>query len=140
MDVVASTTGHEISLQVNEPACAVGDRIAILESLRNLIENALRHTPSGTRVQVTVGPGGAMVVEDSGPGIGDENVADIVLPFRKGRASGEGSGLGLAIVRQAADLHGGTLGVGRSALGGARFELVFSAAHPETVHSRGSPS
>jgi two-component system sensor histidine kinase QseC len=140
MDVVASTTGHEISLQVNEPACAVGDRIAILESLRNLIENALRHTPSGTRVQVTVGPGGAMVVEDSGPGIGDENVADIVLPFRKGRGSGEGSGLGLAIVRQAADLHGGTLGVSRSALGGARFELVFSAAHPETVHSRGSPS
>ena len=83
---------------------------------------------------------GAIAVKYSDPGIGDENVADIVLPFRKARASGEGGGLALAIVRQAADLHGGRLGVRRSTSGDARFELVPQCCAPRDSSPRGWPS
>jgi signal transduction histidine kinase len=93
--------------------------------LRNLIENAIRHTPPGTSVRVRVGPAGSVVVEDSGPGLGGEAAEDLLQPFKKGHASTEGAGLGLAIVKLAVDLHHGALQIGRSASGGARFSLNF---------------
>jgi two-component system sensor histidine kinase QseC len=123
----ASRTGHEIALDISEPACLEGDSAAIREALRNLIENAIRHTPPGTSIRVMVGPNGSIVVEDSGPGLLGETPADLIQPFRKGRASSEGAGLGLAIVKLAVDLHHGALQIGRSASGGARVALSFPA-------------
>ena len=52
----AARTRHHVSLKICDPACVAGDAAAIREALRNLIENAIRHTPSGTEIQVTVGP------------------------------------------------------------------------------------
>ena len=126
LDILATSSGHDVILQINEPAQAMGDATAIREALRNLIENALRHTPAGTRVEVTVGPAGTIVVEDNGPGLQNPEVADLLLPFRQGRESNGGAGLGLAIVQQAVTLHAGTLKVGKSGLGGARFEIDFA--------------
>ena len=126
----ASHTRHEIAVRVREPACVVGDAIAIREALRNLLENAVRHTPPGTHIDVTAGPGGSIVVEDDGPGLVDDVIPDLLQPFKKGLASTEGAGLGLAIVKQAVDLHGGTLQIGRSVSGGARFSLTFPEAAP----------
>jgi two-component system sensor histidine kinase QseC len=126
----ASRTRHRISLDVCEPACVAGDAAAIREALRNLIENAIRHTPSGTDIQVTVGPAGSIVVEDNGPGFGTQEIPELLQPFKKGRDSGEGAGLGLAIVKQAVDLHRGRIEVGRSAGGGARFSLTFPEHQP----------
>jgi signal transduction histidine kinase len=107
-----------------------GDAAAIREALRNLIENAIRHTPSGTDRQVTVGPAGSIVVEDNGPGFGTQEIPDLLQPFKKGRDSGEGAGLGLAIVKQAVDLHHGHIEVGRSTTGGAKFSLTFPEHQP----------
>jgi signal transduction histidine kinase len=52
------------------------------------------------------------------------------LPFRRGLSASGGAGLGLAIVRQAAELHGGTLEVGVSSLGGARFVMRLPSERP----------
>jgi signal transduction histidine kinase len=122
---LASRTGHQIDIDVEEPASVEGDAAAIREALRNLIENAIRHTPPGTKVRVRVGPAGSVVVEDSGPGLAGEAAEDLLQPFKKGHASTEGAGLGLAIVKLAVDLHHGVLQIGRSASGGARFSLNF---------------
>jgi signal transduction histidine kinase len=124
----ASSTQHRIDLTVREPATIVGDAIAVREALRNLLENAIRHTPPGTHVAVTAGPAGSIIVEDDGPGLHDDLIPDLLQPFKKGAASSEGAGLGLAIVKQAVDLHHGTLKIGQSAAGGARFALIFPGA------------
>jgi signal transduction histidine kinase len=126
----ASKTNHRVSLKVCDPACVSGDAAAIREALRNLIENAIRHTPSGTEIQVTVGPAGSIVVEDNGPGFATHEISELLQPFKKGRDSGEGAGLGLAIVKQAIDLHHGRIEVGRSSAGGAKFSLTFPQHQP----------
>jgi two-component system, OmpR family, sensor histidine kinase QseC len=120
----AAQTQHRLVLHLCEPTRYAGDASAIREALRNLIENAVRHTPPGTEVYIEVGPAGSILVEDDGPGLVTE--ADMLLqPFKKGSASGEGAGLGLAIVRQAVELHRGKLEIGRSSRGGAKFTLTL---------------
>ena len=57
----ASATDHAIEVKVREPTKIAADAAAIHEALRNLIENSVRHTPPGTRVGVTVGPGGSIM-------------------------------------------------------------------------------
>ena len=95
-------------------------------AVRNLIENAVKHTPAGTSVLVRVGPNGSVTVEDSGKGFGKLNTTAIIDPFTKGNSSSEGAGLGLAIVREAVDLHHGKMEIGRSELGGARVRVEFA--------------
>ncbi|MFZ1742873.1 MAG: ATP-binding protein [Pontixanthobacter sp.] len=85
----------------------------IRRALRNLIDNALRY--AGT-ARVKLGESGGQVdltIEDDGPGIPDELIADMLEPFRRGEASRNrgtgGSGLGLTLARAIAEQHGGTL-------------------------------
>jgi signal transduction histidine kinase len=68
---------------VCEPAQFAGDASAIREALRNLVENAVRHTPPGTEVQITVGPAGSILVEDNGPGLVGEASSGLVQRSRK---------------------------------------------------------
>jgi hypothetical protein len=117
---------HVVDLDRQEPDTGRGDPIAIREALRNLVENAVKHTPAGTPIRVTCGPACRITVEDGGPGIPAENFDQLFQPFHKGNSSTEGVGLGLTIVRRAVDLHRGTIEVGRSRLGGALFQLRFA--------------
>ena len=117
---------HKIKLEVREPTRIAGDATAIREAMRNLIENAVRHTPPGTDIELTVGPHGSVVVEDNGPGLDTDVAAELLEPFKKARDSSSGAGLGLAIVKQAVELHSGSVEIGRSASGGARFTLSFA--------------
>jgi signal transduction histidine kinase len=123
LEALAAHTRHSVNLRVSEPARMPGDAIAIREALRNLIENAIRHSSPGADIEVTVGPGGSIVVEDSGPGFPSEDIAELLQPFKKGSASSEGAGLGLAIVKQVVEIHHGQIDIGRSASGGARIWL-----------------
>jgi signal transduction histidine kinase len=94
----------------------------------NLVSNALKFTPAGGEVAVTLTHDDRVVtfvVKDNGEGIAPDVVADIFEPFRQARsASAEGAaglGLGLAIVRELVSLHGGTVraeseGLGRGAM------------------------
>ena len=103
------------------------------ESLRillsNLIENALRHTPAGGRIDVDVDEEDGLArldVADSGPGIPEEfreRVFDRF--FRLAGPDTPGSGLGLPIARQAARLHGGEITLGESPAGGLRVRVAL---------------
>ncbi len=125
MLVWAEKDGHKLSFVANGDRPVIGDETSIREAARNLIENAVKHTPAGTEIRVEVTSDASIVVEDSGPGLGSLTAEELQLPFRKGSTTTDGAGLGLAIVRQAAELHGAKLDIGSSRLGGARFTLQF---------------
>jgi signal transduction histidine kinase len=98
--------------------------------LNNLLSNALRHTPEGGRVLVTLRRGGSLNelrVADSGPGIPPEALPRVFERFyRADRARSReegGAGLGLAIARQLALAHGGDLAAENQPQGGALFTL-----------------
>ncbi len=112
------------------PATADGGRLG--QVLRNLVENALTHTPAGGTITVStlVEDGWAtMTVEDSGPGIPDEHLAHIFDRFyradpSRARTTG-GAGLGLAIVRQIVEAHGGWVRAENRDGDGARFVVAL---------------
>ena len=114
---------HAVELVVARPAEMRGSALAMTAALSNLIENAVKHTPAGCRMRVEAGPGARLLVEDDGPGIDPALTEQLFEPFVRGSGSTDGAGLGLAIVRQSVELHGGHVTAGRSALGGARFEI-----------------
>ncbi len=97
----------------------------------NLLDNAARHTPPGSTVELRLGEeGGEAIVEvaDDGPGIAPELRSQIFDRFVHGEgpadtATGPGSGLGLAIVHAVATSHGGTAAAGESEGGGALFRV-----------------
>jgi two-component system, OmpR family, sensor kinase len=123
---------HELTVEPRT-ATVLAAPDELLRATINLIENALRHTPPGTRVHAAVEASGddvILVVEDDGPGIPSEIRDRIFDRFvRYGGDAGGGSGLGLAIVRSVAEAHGGTVRLLTPVGGrGARFELVLPAA------------
>jgi signal transduction histidine kinase len=83
----ADAQDHTIDLRLRNPQTLRGDPSAVREALRNLIENAIKHTPAGTSVCITVGPERTITVEDSGPGLASETSDQLFQPFRKGRSS-----------------------------------------------------
>ncbi len=118
----------EARVMIERPSIFAGDPMAVREAVRNLVENAAKHSPPGARIAVRCGPGAQLSVEDSGPGLEDTDKDRIFAAFGRGRqAATEGYGLGLAIVRQVVELHRGSIDTGRSPLGGARFNLRFAS-------------
>lgn len=115
-----------------------GDRIALREMLRNLVDNALAYAP-GSPVEIHLDPvaGGrvALVVTDRGPGIADDEKLQVQERFRRGRhgASLPGSGLGLAIARSVAVAHGGELALLDRPGGGLVARVVLPLATRPTA-------
>jgi signal transduction histidine kinase len=110
--------------------------IALIERvLQNLVSNALRHTPSGGRVCLTVLPQGDRVlvrVSDNGQGIAAEDLPHIFERYwtrspASDSAPPDRTGLGLAIVRRILDLHGTTIGVRSAPQQGAEFSFALPA-------------
>lgn len=120
---------RDVSLEqeVDPDAPAVeADRDRIGQVLSNLIDNALRVTPSGGRVVLGASPGERHVlfsVEDTGPGIPDEDLPRVFGPGDRGEHGGQ-SGLGLAIVRHLVEAHGGAVRAESPEGAGAR--VVFT--------------
>jgi two-component system sensor histidine kinase MprB len=111
----------------------VPDRLA--RAVNNLLDNAARHSPPGSTVEVHAGPDGIRV-RDHGDGIAAEDLDHLFERFYRGaRARGRpGTGLGLAIVRQVAEAHGGRASAANAPDGGAVFELVLPLARePDRV-------
>ncbi len=121
----AQAQHHHIQILSREPGNLFGDPVAVREALVNLVENAVKHTPAGTAIRVTAGPGRSATVEDGGPGLLPGRSEDLFRPFRRRNGSAGGVGLGLAIVRQAVELHGGSVEIRTSPLGGAMFCVQF---------------
>ncbi len=121
----AMQTGHRIEVRANGSKVIRADKFALREAIRNLVENAIKHTPAGAKIEVEIGPGARIAVDDAGTGIDEADHAKLLEPFARGSTKAEGSGLGLAIVAQAVALHHAELKISRSHLGGARFEIIF---------------
>ncbi len=126
--------GTELALEAPLPVVVAGQAEALRMLVRNLVENAVVHTPAGGRVEVTVQAQALgqvddawLTVEDSGPGIPEDERERVLDRFHRIAGSPPGgSGLGLAIVRTIATAHGASLRLDRSpTLGGLRVELRF---------------
>jgi len=134
MHAFAHDRGSELVLDADRPVVVAGERSALAAAVRNLVDNAIRYSPSGSRVDVGVGQenGAAWLrVDDAGPGIAPaerERVFDRF--YRRAAAGEEGSGLGLAIVRSVAERHGATLALADSPSGGLRATLRFTPMTP----------
>jgi signal transduction histidine kinase len=121
-----------LELLLTDAAPLQADVTALEQLTRNLLDNALRHTPPGGTVRCLLHDEPARVilrVEDSGEGIPPEQLEKIFLPFYQIDASlaraRPGSGLGLAIVRHIVDAHGGQVTVRSNPGKGAIFTVVL---------------
>lgn len=109
-----------------QPVWITGDAEMIIRAIRNLVENAIKHTPAGSTIEVTVDDDGTVRVRDEGPGISEHDREHLFRRFwRKDRSRSGSAGLGLAIVRRIIDIHGGTITVANRPNGGAEFSVVF---------------
>ncbi|WP_347312134.1 sensor histidine kinase [Defluviimonas sp. SAOS-178_SWC] len=135
----AEESGHRIALNLpNAPITISGNRGLIGQALANLIENALRHTPSGTEISISVGRIGGrpeLEVADHGPGIPEAergNVLRRLYRLEQSRTT-PGNGLGLALVAATAAAHGAELILGDNAPG-LRIRLLFPAPPDAPSH------
>jgi two-component system, OmpR family, phosphate regulon sensor histidine kinase PhoR len=109
------------------------DASRLHRALLNLFENALRYSPDGAVVELSVGSSGLwweLEVRDHGPGLSQQDLAHLFERFYRGdpsrvRSQQAGSGLGLAIVEQIALTHGGRVQARNHPDGGAAIEMVL---------------
>ena len=111
---LADSGGIDLGVVAAQPVSVTGDADALRTLLLNLVDNAVRYTHSGGRVDVTVeaapGDSARLTVTDDGPGIPPEERDRVFHRFyRRAGARPPGSGLGLAIVRTIATAHGATV-------------------------------
>jgi signal transduction histidine kinase len=126
-----------IALQADVPAdlTAAADRERLAQVLRNLLANALTHTPAGGTVRVSVRPdpdGATVEVADTGEGIAPDHLPHVFDRFyradpSRARATG-GAGLGLAIVKQLVEAHGGRVSAASRPGAGARFSFTLPSS------------
>jgi two-component system OmpR family sensor kinase len=127
-DAIAADSRRAVTLAAPQPVVVLGDAAHLRQALANLVTNAVRHTPVGTAIEVSVGlrKGYALVeVRDHGPGLDDEALAHAFDRFwRKDRSrAGTGAGLGLAIVAAVAAEHSGGVAAINAPGGGALFSI-----------------
>ena len=103
-------TGKEIVVDVDGAGTVTGREAMIDRAVSNLVDNALKFSPDGEAVTVTV-HGGTLEVADRGPGIAPDDRARVFDRFYRATSARTlpGSGLGLSIVAQIATLHGGSV-------------------------------
>jgi two-component system phosphate regulon sensor histidine kinase PhoR len=135
-----------VGLQVEEPPPAWGDRRAIEQVLTNLIDNAVKYTDEGGRIDVRVRDAGGRVeveVADTGLGIPEAEIARVFERFyrvdkARSRALG-GTGLGLAIVKHLLQAMGGDIRVDSKLGEGSRFTFWLPAAHDAEAGPSSTP-
>ncbi|OGQ21803.1 MAG: hypothetical protein A2138_01805 [Deltaproteobacteria bacterium RBG_16_71_12] len=134
-----------VDVAVGGTTMARGDRDRLSQVVQNLVDNALKFTPRGGRVQVRVGGDGRMVhvdVEDSGVGVPQDALPRLFEPFFQvptNTHAGLGSGLGLAIVKAVVDAHGGSVTVQSQEQRGTTFSVELPALGSGTALPPSSP-
>ncbi|WP_114970856.1 ATP-binding protein [Rhodoferax ferrireducens] len=126
----AQTRRIDLGLSQADEGKVTGHAQALRILLRNLVDNAIKYTPPGGRVDVEVSRVAdrlVLTVDDSGPGIPEQDRERVLDRFyRVAGTETTGSGLGLAIVKSIADLHGTLLSLDHSSrLGGLRVAVSF---------------
>lgn len=127
--------GHELEQRIDPSVLAIADAEALRRIVTNLLTNAAKFSPEGSRIRISVrrGFGEAIIeVDDQGPGIPLEDRDRIFERFYRSPGTeldAPGTGIGLAVVQQLVRLQHGTIEVGDAEDGGARFvvRLPFDA-------------
>jgi two-component system sensor histidine kinase TctE len=133
--IAAVTSNIDLSLEAEQEGMVQGQALLLHELLANLVDNALRYTPSGGAVVLRVKEEAGQVVlevEDSGPGIAAAERERVFAPFYRAASTLEinpsGHGLGLAIVRDIATLHHATITLDDASTGqGLKVRITFDA-------------
>jgi signal transduction histidine kinase len=116
----------------DSPVIVAGNGRAIADAIRNLVENAVFHSPASTKVVVRTDPDGSVSIADRGPGIPASDYERIFDRFwRRKDAQFEGAGLGLSIVKEIMKAHDGSISVENRSAGGAVFTLHFTVTPRE---------
>ncbi len=133
--VLAEERGQVLDLSGARPVTAQGDRLALRLALMNLVDNAIKYGPEGSRVSIVTGRSTTSAwveVADEGPGIAPEHRAHVFERFYRideGRSRGRGgTGLGLALVKWTAEAHGGRVELEPGPERGSRFRIFLPAA------------
>lgn len=111
----AEERGYRLVSSIEPDVFVSGDKELLTQAIANLVENALRHTPGGTRIDVRLRRNGKagliLAVEDNGPGVAAAELPRLTDRFYRGQHSRTtpGNGLGLSLVRAIAELHGASL-------------------------------
>jgi two-component system sensor histidine kinase TctE len=121
----------DLSLEGIDDVTVEGSALLLHEMIANLVDNAIRYTPSGGRVTLRVRGGGRPLldVEDSGPGIPAAERERVFAPFYRVASAqavnASGTGLGLTIVRDIAASHGARIRLSDAAGGGLKVAVHF---------------
>jgi signal transduction histidine kinase len=125
----AEDAGQILMASITPDLRITGDRELLTQMLANVVENAIRHTPTGTRIELTLGHYNGTIlgaINDNGPGVPAEERERIFHRFHRLESSRgvAGSGLGLSLVKAVADIHGVAITAG-DALPGLRVTMRF---------------
>jgi two-component system OmpR family sensor kinase len=138
VDYTTQADSHLIDLGLKQyvPVMVSGDESLLRILIGNLIDNAIRYTPGGGRIDVSVrtdGENASVEIDDTGPGIPQEHLVRVFDRFYRvpGKKNSGGSGLGLAIVRRIATLHSGQVALINQSDTGLRACLTLPAFHSE---------
>lgn len=131
--------GRDVQVVVDHRPTVTGDGDALERVAANLLSNAAKFSPDGSAIvaRVTVeGDEALLQVDDAGPGVPEEDREHIYAAFFRGKGDAvvrtRGAGIGLSVVKEIVEQMGGTIAVGTSPAGGARFEVrlpVDGAVH-----------
>ncbi len=136
--ILAEAKAIDLGVSRIEPLSVSGDRESLRVLLTNLVDNAIRYTPAGGRVDVAVEQRDAkpvLSVEDTGPGIPPEHRAHVFDRFYRVQHTGVGSGLGLAIVQNIAERHGARVELDAGSHGQGLIVRVHFPPLPAPPHS-----
>jgi two-component system OmpR family sensor kinase len=127
--VTAADCGVDLGFEIIEPASVRGEAAMLTSVIQNLLDNALRHTPQGGRVDIGVYREGAQVflqIEDTGPGIPPCDLGRVFEPFVRGsRPTEDGTGLGLSIVKRIVERLEGSVTLENVPKSGLRATVSF---------------
>lgn len=132
-DLADQAMDKDIDIKINDDdeRCVYGQQALLSVLIRNLLDNAIKYSPEGGRIQISIenaSDGVMLAVSDNGLGISDELIDKIFDPFfREPGTAVAGSGLGMSIVKRITDLHSADISVANlpDAGGGLKVSVVF---------------
>jgi signal transduction histidine kinase len=143
LGVLAEEKGQTLTVDAVGTPRGSGDRLVLRQSLVNLVDNAIKYTPSGGCIRIHVAEtasGPSLAVSDSGPGVAPEVRTRIFDRYERGGESRSndigGSGLGLAIAKWAVEVNGGQLRLESTNDTGSTFRITLPRA-PVSSTGRG---
>jgi two-component system OmpR family sensor kinase len=135
---LAHAHGIDLGFERFERVSVMADATALAVLVRNLVDNALRYTPESGRINISVFANegrGVFRIDDTGPGLAEEDLARIFEPFYRGQSAvGEGTGLGLSIVRRIVGRFAGSISV-ENIVAPNRTGLCFVVGIPLAEHA-----